>query len=510
MCDSGCPNISRLARAKRPSFTRARGANEIQVSSFYPPMTAPIITSAPHWTYNRAMYPAEKHELSATGTADPGGTATQKRSTPELKKPHEMIVLKPRTGRVTLTGRRLYNAMLHAAQVRLEAMPDLPRADFLFDAPLGALLRVTGGTGEERTAAKRYLREMRGIEVDWETTAPGDGVKWRGFSMLSEVNIEVRNGENWVTWAYPPAILGAIKEPQRWARINLLVLSKLSTYAALALYEICVRYRDNPSFVTSRKTCDWWIDALSAGPPGEKRREWRKFKNETLQPAVEEVSSATDLQVELIEHKRGRQIVEVQFAVHKRKQVVAQQPQAADADVILLGTSLGLTEERLDRLVQQFGDRALREELQGLAGRLSNRSLAPIHDRYAYLRTVLTNGFRPISALEGSVLELAKTVGPPVPSPATTAPGVPTAATAPSSDAANTLIDEIKRKLSEMSNEQREPWVQLALDSLSERRLLTATLRRRAEQGDNLHGMLGYAVVQAYAREVMNIDLAAL
>lgn len=328
--------------------------------------------------------------------------------------------------------------------------------------------------------------------------------------MLSEVNVEVRNGENWVTWAYPPAILGAIKEPQRWARINLLVLSKLSTYAALALYEICVRYRDNPSFVTSRKTCDWWIDALSAGPPGEKRREWRKFKNETLQPAVEEVSAATDLQVELIEHKLGRQIVEVQFAVHKRKQVIAQQPHAVDADVILLGASLGLAEERLDRLIQQFGDRAVREELQGLAKRLSNRSLAPIHDRYAYLRTVLANGSKPISTLEGSVREPENAVRPPEPSPAAIAPSVPAATTASSSDATNTLIDEIKRKLSAMTTEQREPWVQLAVASLSERRLLTATLRRRAEQGDNLHGMLGYAVVQAYAREVMSIDLATL
>lgn len=457
------------------------------------------------------MYPGDKHELSAPETADPAATTTRKRLTPELKKPHEMIVLKPRTGRVTLTGRRLYNAMLHAAQVRLETMPDLPRADFLFDAPLGALLRVTGGTGEERTAAKRYLREMRGIEVDWETTAPGDGVKWRGFSMLSEVNVEVRNGENWVTWAYPPAILGAIKEPQRWARINLLVLSKLSTYAALALYEICARYRDNPSFVTSRKTCDWWIDALSAGPPGEKRREWRKFKNETLQPAVEEVSAATDLQVELIEHKQGRQIVEVQFAVHKRKQViVAQQPPAVDADVILLGASLGLTEERLDRLIQQFGDRAVREELQGLAKRLSNRSLTPIHDRYAYLRTVLANGSKTISALESTVRESVNAVRPLEPSPVALTHGVPAAPTSSSSDAANTLIDEIKRKLSAMTIEQREPWVRLALASLSERRLLTATLRRRAEQGDNLHGMLGYAVVQAYAREVMSIDLATL
>ena len=77
-------------------------------------------------------------------------------------------------------------------------LKEMPAADFLFRAPLVSLLRATGGSGEQRTAAKKYLKEMRGLEVDWESTASGDGVKWKGFSMLSEVQLEEKNGENWV------------------------------------------------------------------------------------------------------------------------------------------------------------------------------------------------------------------------------------------------------------------------------------------------------------------------
>ena len=105
----------------------------------------------------------------------------------ELRKPHEMIVMMPRSARVTLTGRRIYSALLQVAQTRLVALPGMPAADFMFEAPLAAILRTTGSSGSERTAAKKYLIEMRSLEVDWESTAPGDGVKWRGFSMLSEV-----------------------------------------------------------------------------------------------------------------------------------------------------------------------------------------------------------------------------------------------------------------------------------------------------------------------------------
>ena len=126
--------------------------------------------------------PLPTHSMNPLDPRDPA-------EGPELRKPHEMIVMIPRSKRVTLTGRRLYNAMLQVAQARLAAMDAMPQADFMFEAPLPALLRTTGSSGEDRTAAKRYLREMRGLEVDWESTASGDGVKWRGFSMLSEVCI---------------------------------------------------------------------------------------------------------------------------------------------------------------------------------------------------------------------------------------------------------------------------------------------------------------------------------
>ena len=106
----------------------------------------------------------------------------------ELRKPHEMIVMIPRTKRVTLTGRKIYNALLHFSQDRLVSMEGMPTADFMFSAPLQSILKVSGSSSETRTVAKRYLREMRGLAVDWETTAPGDGVKWKDFSMLGRAS----------------------------------------------------------------------------------------------------------------------------------------------------------------------------------------------------------------------------------------------------------------------------------------------------------------------------------
>ena len=411
----------------------------------------------------------------------------------ELRKPHEMIVMIPRTKRVTLTGRRLYNALLQVSQSRLAALQAMPPADFMFEAPLAALLRTTGSNGEDRTAAKRYLREMRGLEVDWESTASGDGVKWRGFSMLAEVAIEVRNGENWVSWSYPPTIMAALREPARWARIDLDVLARLGTYAAIALYEICARYRDNPSGVTSRKPVEWWADALSYMPAGTERREWRKVKNERVKEAVDEINRETELDIELIEHKQGRAVVEAQFSVRRKRQHPKTLTAApADANLVLRAESLGIRELKLEGLLREFGESAVRDQITVLERRAANPQFKRIDNTFSYLRTLLRSGGEPSE----------------VPAVKPDAPAPPGAVPVPPAEG-NWLRDrigELKAEIARLDVVQRQAWVDRALEELASQKLLTSIVARRAAQGDVLHGILGSAVVEAYASGVYGLD----
>jgi hypothetical protein len=417
----------------------------------------------------------------------------------ELRKPHEMIVMVPRSKRVTLTGRRIYNALLQVSQVRLSAMEAMPAADYMFEAPLPAILRTTGSSGEDRTAAKRYLREMRGLEVDWESTAPGDGVKWRGFSMLSEVAIEVRNGENWVSWTYPPTIMAALREPKRWARINLDVLASLGSYAAVALYEICARYRDNPSGLTSRKPVAWWADALSQAPAGSERREWRKIKNERVKPAIDEINVETDLEIELIEHKQGRAVVEAQFAVRK-KRLDPKPRQAADvvdANLILRAESLGIRELKLEGLIREFSEELVRNKVQVLERRAANNRLRGVENAYSYLRSLLRNDGgpdEPAASPSSSESEIPQGVRP-VPSPLL-------AHATPDASWTNERISVIKAEIQGLSHGQRQAHVDAAVLELTEKGLMNAVVTRRAAQGDVLHGLLGAYVVRHYANSV--------
>jgi len=408
----------------------------------------------------------------------------------ELRKPHEMVVMVPRSARVTLTARRIYTVLLQVSQARLGSMETMPLADFLFEAPLATILRTTGSDASDRTAAKRYLGEMRSLEVDWESTAPGDGVKWRGFSMLSEVALEVRRGETWVSWSFPPSIMSALREPSRWARIDLDVLARLGTYASVALYEICARYRDNPGGVTSRKPVGWWTDALSNMPGGD-RREWRKFKNERIKEAVDEINQETDLEIELIEHRQGRTVHEVQFAVRRRSKVAAvrtgtQSP--VDANLVLRAETLGIREIKLDGLIKEFGDALVREKIEALEKRAGNSSLRVVDNAYSYLRSLLRN-VPPVSTVPTVVEVLEIPAAPAEPPP----PAVPTAA-----ELVGERIRAMKREIEALPAAERQLWVDRALQQLAAKGMLTGVISRRATQGDVMHGLLGSVIVQTY------------
>lgn len=403
-----------------------------------------------------------------------------------------MIVMVPRAGRVTITGRRLYNVLLQVSQSKLVAAGEMPPADFLFEAPLAALLKSTGSNGDDRTAAKRYLSEMQDVRVDWQSTAPGDGTKWKSLNMLSQAEIELRHGENWCRWAFPPDIMGALFSPERWARIDLDVLKNLSSVPSLALYEICARYRDSPGGLTSRQTPGWWLDALSSGPAGAEKREWRKFKNERVKAAVTEINAGTDLEIELIEHKEGRAVKEVQFAVRRKQRVQRQVVEAGPVDVafVLRAATLGVPEPKLDGLIREFGLEVVQAKVDMLEKRLMNRTLTKLENPLSYLRALLRNA-EPTEAAPSSnrLVQEAVALAPKAELPALAVV---------TSSWKETRYAELSAELAAMSAEERAPLVDLARADMVARGLWTAVTSRRAAQGDVLHGPFGAVLRKLY------------
>jgi hypothetical protein len=252
-----------------------------------------------------------------------------------LQKPTDAIVMMPRTGKLTPVTRKVYNALLHRTQTEVIVLREQGRAvdaTYLFSAPLHEVLKQTlreQSKSDNMTSVKGYFMEMRRTEVDWEAPDASSGVVWRSMGLLSEAQLEKRDGVIWALWALPPTLMAAVSDPKRFTPLDLEEIGKLDRYAAIALYEICARYRDNPTGLTSRNGVEWWTDALSNAPASldpvtgqRNRREWRKFKREFVAPAIQEINRKTDLVIGLLEFKEVRTIKEAQFKVKRKPQTI--------------------------------------------------------------------------------------------------------------------------------------------------------------------------------------------
>ena len=223
------------------------------------------------------------------------------------------LAIEPLTMALTVTGRKAYDVMLWIAQRGPAA------ADGGYTSPVSAVLRGYGSTTKASERVQRYIEQMVQTTVVWRPLAASEqgnmllegfeaaapekiSDEARTFPLLAEARLYIRGGEAWVTWYYPPSIKEQLISPERWAQIELNSIARLSTYTAVALYEICARYKDSPGGLTSRHEPEFWTRVLREGG-GIKPREFRKFKNELLMPAVAEINEETEIEVELIERK---------------------------------------------------------------------------------------------------------------------------------------------------------------------------------------------------------------
>ncbi len=323
------------------------------------------------------------------------------------------LAIVPTNRSLTVTGRKAYSVMLHLAQIQAAAGNE--GADGGFAAPLNSILRGFGATNSISSDAKKYIDQMVSTKVEWRALSKAEhqlpltfGIdgkeegasaaqitdELRIFNLLAEVRIYKRAGENWVTWYYPPSIREELVSPSRWAQVDFAVLRQLTTYCAVALYEMCARYRDSPAGVTSRQHWSWWAEALRSSPTS-KVRAWRKFKNEFVTPAIKEINDLGDIEIELIEFRRGREVEFVQFGVKKsarRPERIA--PVPPDVTNILRGGTLGVRDTVIEELERVYGVVAVTEGLDRYERFLSGADRPRIGNSGAYLRTIIANKAR--------------------------------------------------------------------------------------------------------------------
>lgn len=291
----------------------------------------------------------------------------------------------------------MYNVILHStiAQIaEFELQSKEVPADHLFEGRLiDLVMPIQVGQSDLRARAKEYLQQMSEIRLDWEAPDARGNIKWTNLGLLAEAQLEKTNPNDLksdviVRWAFPPTIFKELRHPEMYAQISIYQIAKLSTYEAVALYEICARYRTNAAGVTSIQEPLWWIKALSNKVPdldpktGEpKWREWRKFKDEKIKKTVAEINEQTDLNIELIEKKEG-----VQFAVKRKASEYLPTPNRLNPEIAEAALKLGIKLTDIAALIRNGQSEV---GLKAAFAKMAKQDPASITRKLAYLNKIL-------------------------------------------------------------------------------------------------------------------------
>ncbi len=302
-----------------------------------------------------------------------------------LRKAVNTLAIVPKSTRITTLARKAYNVLLYQAQ-------DQGLDKEIFRVPLDTVITGVDFDSNDHALIKRHLRAMVSTTVEWQSPTKGEGNLWQVSGLLAHASLVRKEGRLWVEWSYAVNLRQELLEPNVFARLRLEVISQLRSHAAVALYEICTRYKGVGQ--TPRQAWRWWVPVLTGNPLTDRQAnlEYRIFKRDTLKSALAEINAISDLEIELVEHKLGRAIVELQFRTQAKRQsslALSHRPQPVDVAVIQRAVKLGVNEEAAERMASEYGESALRSGLDSLEKRKAKSFPDPVKDAGRYLRAIM-------------------------------------------------------------------------------------------------------------------------
>uniref|UniRef100_UPI001F18FA46 replication initiation protein n=1 Tax=Paraburkholderia adhaesiva TaxID=2883244 RepID=UPI001F18FA46 len=320
-------------------------------------------------------------------------------SSAELRKAVEAIAIQPKSGKITLLTRKLFNVLLAVAQQADESGDT-------YRALLSDIVANSAFDSNDTALVKEHLRRMVSVQVEWSqgTSSQKPGRKWGISTLIADAEIleDPATRRVWVEFSFAPKIKKKLLDPVQYARLSLQFQSQLRSSAGLALYEICVRYLTNPSHLTMRETWEWWRPILSGTPDteagDEAKREYKYFKRDYLRPAIAEVNAVTNIFVELIEHREGRRVAEIQFRVTERKQpmlALDEHPNVFDSTLVDRMVKIGIPLKEAQSLYADSEENRIRAALQLTEQRLRSTSLPPVRSAAALFKDALKKGYAP-------------------------------------------------------------------------------------------------------------------
>ena len=320
------------------------------------------------------------------------------------------VALMPVQGgrKISLLGRKLFNVLLHKAQE--EGDQDE------YHARLHEVVDAADYNSKDTAPLKKTLRELLSTTVEWQSPSTGEIETWDACNLLSGAGItkDKKTGAVTIRWRYDSRVRSQLMSPDRYARLSLEAITQLNSHSAMALYEICARYVDNPGHKTARQHWRWWKPVLTGYIGDESKADYRYFKRDVLTKAIAEINERTNLQVAgPIEYKErdNKTIAEIQFEVRlkgrsKERENKTPLTQIAIADRPVIGRAInaGVKQQDAENLLRKHGPTPVSAAVNDLEQRLQMpaETIGPVMNPGSWLRANVDRRAREAELRNGS------------------------------------------------------------------------------------------------------------
>lgn len=310
-----------------------------------------------------------------------------------LRRPNQTISITPTNGKITAVMRRSFVVML--------AFSQKDGHQETYRRPLSELARVSGYTSRSTGELKDHLRSLQAIQVEWNNSN-GAANQWTVSGLIAEVSlIETKGQPTIVEWVLLPRVRAELLNPVSYTSLALKIYTSLRSGASLALYEICSRYKTNPTRVTNRAEWEWWLPRITGNPDSD-MPEYKYFKRDVLKPAIKEINAMSDIEIELLEFRHGKYIKEIQFRVRHQDNLLLEREAVEDVDGDLLEQviRLGFKEPTARKYCQEYDADLLRKTIILVEQRAANKNLPELKSKPALFRKAVKDRYADVNVAE--------------------------------------------------------------------------------------------------------------
>jgi len=253
-----------------------------------------------------------------------------------------------------------------------------------YTMPVRDLLLNLGWKDSSNTTEllKEDLRVLNSLQLEWNILRRDRKNTWGVTTFLADAKIE--NGV--VLYSYSLTMQSLLFNPNTYAKLNLSVQRCFNTKYSLILWEmlcceLSISKRD------SIKSVKFTVDELKQlfGVHDKKAYStFRAINQKILSPAIDEVNSKSDIDVEISLEKIGKSVNSVLFAIKKK---AAEKCGSLEVKILLLSKILGISYDQVVHDVSVYGiDRV------SIALEITNKQIhngVTIHNVVAFYRSAL-------------------------------------------------------------------------------------------------------------------------